>query len=290
MNKRNQLNLGLFLFILLLGGLAYFDTVEDEIQNESISNLSQQDIQDITIKRSNKADIFLQKKYNKWRLVKPYNTDVNQFRLDTLLRLVETRAHSSYPLSNSERYGLDTPKLEVQFNKNTNKAISIKFGDSEPIRSRRYISVNDTLYLTNDTYFYALNSVATDYINPKILPTDFAIKGLELPNLTLEIKDQRWHATPKPENFSVDNINELISEWQTAQASKIEPFTLNLNSMSSKRITLFSKDASTITLHLLINTEAFILVDQLKGLQYTLPIEKKDLLLTLADNNTAATD
>ncbi len=283
MNKRNQLNLALLVLIIIAASAAFLDSTDNSSSPPPITSLNQDEIKNITIKRADKKDIFLKKQHAQWLLIKPYNTATNQFRMDTLLRLVETIPKSSYPLKNPERYGLQTPKLEVQFNKDKSNAVSIKFGDSEPIKMRRYLSVGNKLYLTNDTFLYALNSVATDYINHKLLPDDFKIKQLDLPNLKLSIKDEKWQAAPRQENFSVDSVNELLIEWQNAQATDIKSFTKKLNFSNKDRIKIYAEDASTLTFYILKDKNAFVLVNKLLGLQYNLPKEKQSLLLSLPE-------
>jgi len=279
MNKRNILNLGLIVFIAIAASIGFFDkpdTIEDK---PSITSLTQADVKSIRIKRLDKKDIVIKKIHNKWQLTEPYNTATNQFRIDTLLRLVETIPKSSYPLKNSENYGLGTPKLVVQFNQGESNQVDIKFGDSEPIKMRRYIAVGNKLHITNDTYFYALNSVATDYINHKLLPDDISISRLVLPELKIEFKDEAWQVKPAQKDFSVDSVNELISEWKNLISINIQPFKLKIKSSAKNTIKIFSKNASTYTYTIIKNDDEFILVDSLKGLQYTFPKEKESQLL-----------
>jgi len=282
MNKRNIINISLLAFILIAAGLAALDSSNDnENKKVAITPLKQADIVNITIKRLDKKDIYIEKKHNKWRLISPYQTSTNQFRMDTLLRLVETLPQSTYPLKETAPYGLDKPSLEVIFNSGETNSVSIKFGRSDPLKMRRYIAVKDKLHLANDTYFYALNSVATDYINHKLLDDDFKIIRLDLPKLKLKIIDDRWQATPSPKDFSVDSVNELINEWKHAQAINIDPIKTKIRFSSANTISLYSKDATKLTFHILNNDKEFILVNKLKGLQYSFPKEKEKTLLNL---------
>ena len=281
MNNRNLLNLGLLIFIVIVAAIAIYDSEDDSLTKNPITSLTKDDIDTIIIKRKDKVEIHLKKQHNQWRLTQPYNTATNQFRMDTLLRLVETVPHSTYSLEDTSAYGLNDPKLEVHFNLGKNNAETIKFGDSEPIKLRRYVSVGNKLHITNDTYFYALTSVATDYISHKLLPTDFKIKKLELPKLKLEIKDERWKVTPEQENFSIDNVNELINEWNTAQSIDIKPYKGKINISNKNTIKLYGEDASTFTFNILKDDKEFILVDTLIGLQYSFPLDKKIQLLNL---------
>lgn len=280
MNTRNLTNLALLIFIIIAASLAIFDS-NDKATKQAITSLQQKDIVNITIKRSGKKDIYLEKKHNAWRLKRPYNTATNQFRMDTLLRLIETLPQSTYPLKNTAQYGLNKPKLEVTFNNGESNSVTIKFGDSEPIKMRRYIAVGDKLHITNDTYFYALNSIATDYINHKLLPDDIKIVQLDLPDLKLKIEDNVWNVTPNPKDFSADQVNELIAEWTNAQAIDIKPFEVKADFPSKQVIKIYGEDASTLTFYILKNEKEFILVDKLKGLKYSFPNEKQLQFLNL---------
>lgn len=278
MNSRNLTNIALLIFIVIAASFALFDT-NDKEKKQAITSLQQNDIVNITVKRSGKKDIYLEKKHSSWRLIRPYNTATNQFRMDTLLRLVETIPQSTYPLKNVAQYGLHEPKLEVEFNTGLANAVSIKFGDSDPIKMRRYVAVSDKLHLTNDTYFYALNSVATDYINHKLLPDNFKVIQLDLPDLKLKIEDDVWKVTPTPKNFSVDLVNELITEWTNAQATDIKPFEETANFSRMQVIKIYGTDATTLTFYILKDEKEFILIDKLKGLKYSFPKEKQQQLL-----------
>ncbi len=282
MNKRNTLNLALLLFIVIAATAAYLDSTRDETKEKpAITSLKQTDIKNITVKRSERPEIYLEKQHGKWRLIKPYKAATNQFRMDTLLRLVETLPQSSYLLQNPQNYGLDKPKLEVSFNKGMANAVTIRFGDSEPIKLRRYVAVNNRLYITNDTFFYALNSVATDYISHKLLPEEFKITRLELPDLVIKSNQGNWSINPEPENYSVDDINELLSEWQNAQAIDIKPLDTKLTINKQATIKITGNQATRLTFYILKNKKGFILADKLKGLQYSFPEEKAEQLLKL---------
>lgn len=282
MNTRNLTNLILLIFIVIGVSIAFLDSDEKE-SKQAITSLLQSDVTNITIKRPNKKEIYLEKQHGQWRLIRPYKTATNQFRIDTLLRLVETLPQSTYPLKDIEKYGLDAPKLEIQFNRSDDKPTSVKFGDSEPIKMRRYISVGNTLHLTNDTFFYALNSSATDYISHNLLPEDFKIIKLTTPHVALEIKDDIWNVKPTPKDFSVDSINELIAEWNNAKTSDIAPSKVKtkVNLSDKDSIKLYSHDARTLTFYIMNDKDKFILLDKLKGLTYAFPKEKKNALLTL---------
>jgi len=278
-NTRNIINLVLLVFIIIAASIVRLDT-GDENKKSAITSLLQNDVLNITVRRAGKKDIYLEKNHTKWRIKRPYNAATNQFRMDTLLRLVQTIPQSTYPLKNIAQYGLAEPKLVVEFNNGLANAVSIKFGDSDPIKMRRYVAVNDKLYLTNDTYFYALNSIATDYISNKLLPDDFKIIQLDLPELKLKIENDKWKVTPTQKDFSVDLVNELISEWQNAQAMDIKPYELDTGISPSQTIKIYGKDASTLTFYILKDNEEFVFVNKLMGLKYSFPKEKQQQLLS----------
>jgi len=280
MNTRNITNLGLLVFVVIAASLVILDN-KDKDEKQPITSLQQNDVVNITVKRPDKKDIYLEKKHNIWHLIRPYNTATNQFRMDTLLRLLETIPQSTYPLRNAEKYGLTTEKLEVIFNRGETNTVSIRFGDSDPLKMRRYISVDNKLHLTNDTYFYALNSIATDYISNKLLPDDFKIVQFDLPDLKLKINNGRWEMTPTSPDFSEDNVNELITEWENLKTTAIKAINTKTNFSHKKIIKLYGSNATTLTFYILRNDKEFILIDKLKGLQYSFPKEMDAKLLNL---------
>lgn len=280
MNTRNLTNLGLLIFVVIAASLIIFDD-KDKNEKQPITSLQQSDIVNITVKRPDKKEIYLEKKHNIWHLKKPYNTATNQFRMDTLLRLIETIPQSTYPLKNAEKYGLSTEKLEVIFNRGEKNTVSIRFGDSDPLKMRRYIAVDNKLHLTNDTYFYALNSIATDYISNKLLPDDFKIVQLDLPNLKLKIENKNWKISPTSTDFTEENVNELITEWESLKTTAIKATNKKINFSQKNIIKLYGRNATTLTFYILRNDKEFILIDKLKGLKYSLPKEMEEKLLNL---------
>ena len=198
-----------------------------------------------------------------------------------MLRLLETIPQSTYPLTNPEKYGLSTNKLEVIFNKGEKNTVSIRFGDSDPLKMRRYLAVDNKLYLTNDTYFYALNSIATDYISNKLLPDDFKIVEFDLPNLKLKIKNERWEITPTSTDFSEDNVSELITEWENLKTTAIKAINSKTDFSRKKVVKIYNDNATTLTFYIARNDKEFILIDKLKGIQYSFPKEQEEKLLNL---------
>ena len=231
MSKRNLLNLILLVLIFVLIALVIYEPGKDiPITPPSLTNLKENDISHIKVKRLSADQIEQEIEFNKtstgWEMIKPYKLPANVFRIDSILKLLSALSLSQNNLTNLDlnTFGLEKPKVTIIFN-NT----SIAFGHNKSLKNNRYVKIASTLHMIADTFFYQLTAKTESYISHKLIPEKSNITKIVLPNLKLEQANNRWDVTPKVDNISADAINQLINEWKLSQAYDVNKLKSKLN-------------------------------------------------------------
>ena len=282
MSKRNLLNLGLFVFILVLIMLVAYEPGKDkDIIPTTLTNLKSSDIFHIKINRhstdKSQQELEFKKTSAGWIMLKPYEISANTFRINSILEILSTVSFSQNDLSNlnPDTFGLTKPIVTITFNNKT----SLIFGHNKSLKNHRYIKIGSTLHMTSDIFLYKLSAKSESYINHKLL-NDNKIVKLTLPSLSLEKTDGTWTSSPKNNNLSADSINQLINEWQLSQAYDLNK--LKLITKSKADITIQYENNETTRFKIEKNTKSFNLINLNNGIRYILSSGRKDKLLKLA--------
>ena len=283
MSKRNLLNLGLLVFILVLIALVVYEPGKNvAVTPPTLTSLQTNDISHIKINRHNSNNneqvIELEKQADSWIMLNPYHVAANTFRIESILKLLSTVSFSQNNLINlnPSTFGLSKPELTITFNNKT----SIVFGHNKSLKNHRYVQIGSTLHLISDTFFYQLIAKAESYISHKLLTNKSKIIKLTLPSISLEKKEGKWILSPKNENVSMDSINQLISEWSLSQAydiNKIKPIPTR-----KPDIAIEFKNNKTVRFNIEKNNKSFNLINIDSGVRYILSSDRKDKLLKLS--------
>lgn len=286
MSKRNLLNLGLLIFILVLIALVIYEPGKDvAITPPTLTSLKTNDITHIKITRhhskKNEQNIELEKISDGWMMYKPHHVAANTFRIESILKLLSTVSFSQNSLSglNPSTFGLDNPTITITFNNKT----SIVFGHNKSLKNHRYVQIGSTLHLVADTFLYQLIAKSESYISHKLLTDKSNITKLSLPSIFLKKTEGKWKLTPQDENISADSINQLISEWDLSQAydiNKIKPTPTYIPD-----ITIKLKNNKIVRFKIEKNKNSFNLINIDSGIRYILSSDRKDKLLKLSNIN-----
>ena len=222
-NSRTLLNAGLFVFMLILVSLVILKPGKNSDPNlTKLTKLKQSDVISIVLQRQNEKDINLEKRDGIWFIKEPYQLPANDFRAQTISALVEAVSYLQYDSNNMElaKFKLDKPEVTIQFN---NK-VTLEIGGVDPIKNRRYVKIDNTLHLVNDTFYYQVIGKVTAYVSYQIVPPNMKLSKITLPKFTLSLNDGNWKLSPAQADVSADSINEFVNEWQHAQSLEIENY------------------------------------------------------------------
>jgi len=218
MSKKIWLNLGLLLLVVGLAWVVYQEPGLDAPDSRThLTQLAPEQITQITIKRVGKEELVFVKE-NGWQMRMPVNARANQFRIDSILKLVQAEWRGQFDVSELDlaKYQLDEPQVRITFNN-----IDIDFGGNEPLNRDRYVRMGGYVYLVNDTLYYRLLAPPETFIALALLPPDSSLVEVSLPGLKIENEQGRWIVKSGKEGLTPEQINKLVDEWQHAQAIRI---------------------------------------------------------------------
>ena len=221
-NSRTWLNIGLFIFIVLLVMLVVFEPgKQEESKTVYLTDLKQSNIKDIELRRAN-GIIRLHKRDDVWYIGEPYQLPANDFRAQSVSALAEAKSHLQYAVKGIDlkKFKLDKPEVTIILNKD----VTLEIGGVDPINNRRYVKNGDTLHLVSDNFYYQLVGLVTAYISYQILPPDIELAQLVLPKFKLTLEKGEWKLSPTQKEVSADSINEFINEWRHAQSLEIAEY------------------------------------------------------------------
>lgn len=215
MHSRLRLNIALFLIAVALTVFLINTGKEDSVTPDVVlTTIDPASVTDIRIIRNENDEIAFSRQEDKWMMQKPYLLPANKFRIDTVLKLLKAHSYTQFDTKKIEleRFLLKSPRVSVLFNN-----ARIDFGDTSPLGEQRYVLLDNTVHLINDSLYEQLQTPATFFISPRLLPDDADITALQLPEHQLRKINDKWTIEPA-DNISADKIIELVSAWKSVEA------------------------------------------------------------------------
>ena len=290
MGKRWLINLVLLCIIVILGGFVYY-TTEQEKSNKQLTKLTKLDqnkVQLIRIERADKTRISLMKDKSKiWQMLTPFQLPANMIYINRLLQILSERQYKKLDVSKQSlaELKLDPPLAKVIFNQ-----FAISFGDSSPMRDqKRYILIDDEVYLVTDNFYNSLTQNATSFVSLAPLGLNSKITELKLPDYHLIFKEKQWilissKFSDKEVETNQDALAGLIDQWQRLQAFKVETYDVKTESQGEIEVHLVGKD-HPLSFTILASKPDLILAHRDKNVLYKIDNSQIDKLLQLPTAN-----
>lgn len=277
MHSRNLLNLFMLLMLIALAVTAWF-VYRDKSAITRLSSLEIAQVNNIVIPREH-DDIVLSKNGSTWRMEKPYALMAHDFRVQTLLGLLQTQVTQSYNSSelDLEQLGLNPPRASIRFN-NT----EIKFGKSNPVNNKRYILSDDQIYLIEDKLYPLVSAEAASLVNLSLLEPAAIIESISLPAITLtKAANNIWHDN-HGKTIAADTAQQLIDNWRDASAFAVHAYMARAH---SKPVTLELNNKNI--LHFMVSQEKdWLIIGRPDiGVEFHLDVNYADKLLKLPTSN-----
>lgn len=282
MTSRTLLNLALLLIVVILGTVAMLEPGKtSKPKPELLTHLKSSAVKEIKIVRRDKDTIELQKQAKHWRMVTPFSLPANDYKVESVLNLLQTESIARYDLTDLDptRFDLVKPIVSIDFN----NSLKIDFGNISPLQKQRYVRIGKQLHLIPDFYYYQLIGSATDYLDHGLIPKGKKIIRLELPGLMLSLKNGKWTLSPKDETYSADAYTDLLNGWQHANALELHPLKeKDKKNTELKQIRIFLRGSKTVIRYSLQqNKNKFILIRADKNIEYVMPKKQARFLLRL---------
>jgi hypothetical protein len=210
-----------FSLLLLVAALAFFALTGKDNNIEApdvLTNVSAASINTLSIHHNNRVTT-VEKTANRWVMTAPINIAANDFRVNTLLKLLDTVSYAKYMAATLDlkQYGLEQPKTSITFNN-----LKIDFGIINPLNNYRYVKANNEVHLIDDHYYPLLSSQTGALISRSLLPEDSKINKLKLPEQTLALNTQdKWTST---KDISTDAIVEVLDHWRNTEAFGVHEY------------------------------------------------------------------
>lgn len=277
MSSRNILNLVLFVVIAVLIAVVVYEPGKEVKPVIKLTDLNRTAVTKITITRIGAKQIVLEKKDNKWKMLEPYAMPANETEAESLTEMVMAPSQAQYPLKDQDPkpYGLDSPRVSIVFNDKE----KLEFGGTEPLKHQRYVRHNDTLHVITDRFYYNLSRPATDFVDHALLPAQPTITKLVMPKLTLALLEEKWQAEPAIKDLSRDQVNELLDNWKSANATELSEYK---PAAVKEQVQLYIKDSEKPLVFDVIHEEHAVSLGRADlGLQYKFTEEVGKTLLQL---------
>ena len=183
MNTRSLVNI-LLLALLVVLALAVYKRQTQSHQLQQLVALQRDDITSISIPRA-KGDISLIKTGSGWQMQSPYKLRAHAFRIDRLIDMATATVAKQYSTEglDVEQYGINDHSTRVRFND-----IVVRYGSINPVNHKRYVQVNNQLYLIDDELYPLINSQPSSFVDLALLDSQQKIKSIILP----EIRPVNW--------------------------------------------------------------------------------------------------
>lgn len=274
-SRRWIINYLLFTLIIIFTwiGIKYPIGENQKIKRNNITQLRAQDITHIKIETAD--DILrLEKQGSRWLITDPVNWYANNISAERLSTLATLEATSKLPKDQIKlsTLGLSIPKAVVTLNDQ-----SIYFGVTNQIGNRRYLLVDDNVYLSNDIHFPFINQGLSSLLDNRLLPASLSLQSFKSANFSLQKQPSGW-ISDNP-GHQAEAIDALIRNWQSQQASSIRAYNSNMTPLH--KVIATTEKGETIKFFVLsIKPEIIIARPDLKQ-QYHFPDHQYYKLLSL---------
>ena len=212
MHKKTLLNLVMLVIFLSLASAIYFSEQETN-RLELLTAIDTSSIRSIKINHNNNQTDIIKRDNETWSIRSPANIDANNFRINSLLDLLNTPIHKKYAIAEIDLKSISLQKTatSIKFDDTV-----ISFGDINPATRLRYIKLDNFIYTIEDIFYPLLSSNFSTLVSLNLLPENSEITKLILPNQVIsKDNNQFWQSNIAS---TADGINTIIDDWQHIQA------------------------------------------------------------------------
>lgn len=262
------------LLLLLVGVLGFFALSSKNKNSDEprlLSSITASSIKNIAIRHNNRV-VKIERTGTQWQLTEPIKIAANDFRMGSLLKLLNTPSHAKYDAESLtlEKYGLAKPATSISFNQHR-----FEFGIHNPINKFRYIKFNNEVHLVDDHFYPLISSQMGTLVARTLLPADSDISQLTLPEQTLSLDSSgKWQST---KDISADAIIETLDHWRGTEAFGVHDYN-EVVPLDAIQVTIDDQDKPIVFLITDVDPWLIIARPDIK-LEYHFNLEYYDLLL-----------
>ncbi len=271
MYKNNILNLVLFIVVISLASVIYFSE-ETSMELDRLSTINVDEITSINIQHNQNTTAITKQQDGHWQISLPVNLAANDFRINSVLELVNAPVHNKYSIDEIDlkNTGLDRPVTTIKLNE-----LSIAFGIVNPATKLRYIRLGDYVYTIEDVYYPLLSSHFGTLVSLNLIPKNSRVEKLILVNQTISRDDKGfWQSNIA---ISADSINKTVDHWQNDQAFAVHSY---LEREQLGEVFIYLQGQQHPVSFIITDTDPWLILARPEiSLEYHLDIEAYDTLI-----------
>ena len=246
-------NVALLLLVIALSILTYKTSEQKDIDNtlSALTSLAPEKTSTIKINKNDRYTV-IKKQNNIWHITQPIKVKANQFRIGSILKLLTTNNYTRYAIDDLDlkQYGLLDSRLSMQVDN-----IDILFGTTNPVNAKRYILINNSMYLIEDNIFPLINSQLGTLVDHRLLSEEDKIIKIQTTGFTLsKDKNNLWKSTSPTLS---DDVVKTVNHWKNAQAFGVHDYALR-KTLDTIKITL--RDNKTPVDFLVTDKEPWLII------------------------------
>jgi hypothetical protein len=249
---------------------------------QRITTLKPADIQIIGIQTAD-ATLSLHRDAQGWLIEAPIRWPANSINIERLLSIVnsETDSRLSADEISLATLGLQFPQAVLSLND-----LQLLFGATNNIGERRYIMIEETVFLLPDIHMPFFSQGLTGIVDRRLLPGRYRLESLKLSEFDIgRDANDSWQVIGE-EGFEPDQIINLLSNWQELDATRIKPF--DTGAMPRQKLVASLADGSSYEYFVLSIDPELVIAHPQIGLQYHFPANLYYQLISLRRNETSS--
>ena len=271
MSKINILNLVLFIVVISLAFVIYFSE-EPNTQLNLLTSIDTTNVNTIRIHHNNNETLIIKNGNQHWDITQPISIAANDFRINSLLKLLNAPVHSRYSTDEIDLSdtGFSDSSTNISFDDQT-----INFGTNNAATSLRYVKLNNAVYTIEDVYYPLLSSNFGTLVSLNLIPKGNRIVKLILKNLTLSKNDENiWQSNNE---ITADNINKILDDWRSAQAFGVHEY---LERDELGEVFIYLTDLAEPITYTITDTDPWLILARPElGLEYHLDVDAYNKLI-----------
>ncbi|MCZ6469732.1 MAG: DUF4340 domain-containing protein [Gammaproteobacteria bacterium] len=268
-----------FLLIAIIA-ISYFvgDRYWTDSPNQSrnpISRLKPADIMSVAYELDGNSFV-LSKSSDQWQLETPVQWPANNITVERIIAILASETETSIAVDGIDltALGLQDPKLTLRLNDTV-----VLFGATNNINDRRYILIGSTIFLLADVHLPFMVQGISGLIDKRLLPGSISLQALDIAGLRLNKNNTRTWNSSNNTAISTDQINRLVSNWQTIEAGTIRRY--DPSASVQQKIVATLNDGSSIEFLLMAREPELVIARPDLDLQYHFTEKYFDALFSI---------
>ena len=258
-NRRSGVTVMLYVGVAAMAMITWFDYRAKQGEEDPLRILDVADVRELVVHLPGHQSTVLQRATDAWRITQPIARQAVGTRVDALLRLSQLDPEAAYALAdvNPDELGLTRPTATVVFS-TAEHAIEFLFGGSGPQQRRRYVQVDERVWLLDDVFLPLIQGGLGALAAHDVLPDDTRVERLR---------------------FDGEGIQEpgLAKAWSNVQAAGVEavdtdalgamrPLTVVTDTGQEYRFALYARGDTYALVPEAANFALLLTVEQLRAL------------------------